>query len=106
MLRFANRRIQSFIISVADKIEVMFLSYTLLHFQYVTQKTLKISDQPVCLFRPHPERITMSADGVLSVFTEIAPTVFFAMLEIVYFPTSLAAIMFDIELIYFKTIES
>lgn len=32
------------IISVADKIEVMFLSYTLLHFQYVTQKTLKISD--------------------------------------------------------------
>lgn len=51
MLRFAKRRIQSFIISVADKIEVMFLSYTLLHFQYVTQKTLKISDQPVCLFR-------------------------------------------------------
>lgn len=28
------------IISVAEKMKVMFLSYMLLHFQYVTQKTL------------------------------------------------------------------
>ena len=40
------------IISVAEKIKVMFLSYMLLHFQYVTQKTLSKDLWSAGLFIP------------------------------------------------------